>query len=192
MNGLFAFAFGESTDYLTRKQGETKRKAIGNGALVCAIIWLLCLFGEVLLPPLKVVRMYFQEAHWIAGKVVLGLLALPVGFPIAYTVTRRHFERHGNKDKEPEIDGLEINPEVKIAMKAREVQRLYEIIVGIGLWGWFWFLSPARDWMERSNENMLAQTMILFFLWLALAVVFGIGGGRIVYACAVKRFRHKG
>ena len=186
-HGLFTLMFGEGMDYLTRNQGEIKRKAIGNGALVCGVIWLLCLFGEVLIPPLQVVRMHFQEVHWIAGKLVLGLLALPVGFPIAYTLTRRHLERQVDKLAAPEPD-----PAAKAAKKAREIQRLYEVILGVGLWAWFWFLTPVQAWMERSHEDLLAQTMALLLLWFALAALLGIVGGHIIYTCAVKRLRRKG
>lgn len=186
-HGLFALMFGEGMDYLTRNQGEIKRKAIGNGALVCGVIWLLCLFGEVLIPPLQVARMYVPEVHWITGKLVLGLLALPVGFPIAYTLTRRHWERQRDKHAAPEPGA-----EAKAVMKAREIQRLYEVILGVGLWGWFWFLTPVRAWMARSQEDLLVQTMALLLLWLALAVLLGIVGGHIIYTCAVRRLRRKG
>lgn len=194
-NGLFTLLFGMGFRYLTRNQSEMTMKCIRSGALTCAVIWLLCLFGEVAIPPLKLVRMCFQEIHWIAGKLVLGLLALPVGFPTAYMITRRRLQRReaqkAIEDQERENDSPEDKAAAKIAAKARDIQFLYHCILGIGIWAWMWFLSPIPEWVEQG-EDMFAQTMVFFLILIVLSLLLGIGGGRIVYTLAVRHLRGKG
>lgn len=193
-NGLFTLLFGMGFRYSTRNQAEITMKCIRSGALTCAIIWLLCLFGEVAIPPLKLVRMHFQEIHWIAGKLVLGLLALPVGFPTAYIITRRRSQRREaqkpTEDQEWENDSPEDKAAAKIAAKARDIQFLYHFVLGIGIWAWMWFLSPIPEWVERG-EDMFTQTMVLFLALIVLGLLLGIWGGRIVYTLAVGHLRGK-
>lgn len=194
-NGLFTLLFGMGFRYLTRNQAEITIKCIRSGALTCAIIWLLCLFGEVAIPPLKLIRMQFQEIHWIAGKLVLGLLALPVGFPTAYILTRRRLQRreaqNSTEGQEPENDLPEDSAATKIAAKARDIQFLYHFVLGIGIWAWMWFLSPIPEWVER-REDMFTQTMALFLVLIVLGLLLGIWGGRIVYTLAVRHLSRKG
>lgn len=194
-NGLFTLLFGMGFRYLTRNQAEITIKCIRSGALTCAIIWLLCLFGEVAIPPLKLIRMQFQEIHWIAGKLVLGLLALPVGFPTAYILTRRRLQRreaqNPTEGQERENDSPEEQAAAKIAVKARDIQFLYHFVLGIGIWAWMWFLSPIPEWVE-CGEDMFTQTMALFLVLIVLGLLLGIWGGRIVYTLAVRHLSRKG
>lgn len=185
-NSLFALLFGNAFDYATRNQGEIKRKSIGIGALTCAVIWLFCLFGEILIPPLMALRQCCDETAWIAGKIVLGLLALPVGFPIAYVAAHRRLQRRAEQAASEES-----TPADPIHTKARNTQRMYEVVVGILLWVWFWFFSPATSWLAQEGQAMLAQTMLLLAIWLILAVLLGMGGGRIVCRFTERHLRRQ-
>ena len=117
---LFSLLFGEWFGYATRGWSEIKRKSFGTGMLFVAVIWLLCLLGDYLLPPLAVLRTYFDEAHWILGKIVLWLLALPVGFPIGYHLTRRRLLRRAEREAQELALASELFVEGSLNMFAHE------------------------------------------------------------------------
>ena len=188
---LFSLLFGEWFGYATRGWSEIKRKSFGTGMLFVAVIWLLCLLGDYLLPPLVVLRTYFDEAHWILGKIVLWLLALPVGFPIGYHLTRRRLlrraEREAQEPRDPET-GLPVSKVLgKSRRRARKVQRWYELAMGILLWGWYFFLTPAREWVERPE--MHGQSAGLLVVWVLLIALLVVIGGQLVYRVAERRLR---
>ena len=184
VHSLFSVLFGQVVGAAAEKQEESVRRAIGAGCITCGVIWLLCLFGERAIPPLAVLRQCFDESKWILGKLVIGLLALPVGFPVAYTVTRRRLRR---KAQGAQAAGQTApNP---AQARARQLQRWYELVVGVLLWVWFWFFTPVRDWLEQSDQPQLGWTMGLLAVWLLLAALLGTIGGRIVYRLAGGQLR---
>ena len=150
--------------------------------LFVAVIWLLCLLGDYLLPPLAVLRTYFDEAHWILGKIVLWLLALPVGFPIGYHLTRRRLLRRAEREAQEPRDPATGRPVRKglgkSRRRARKVQRWYELAMGILLWGWYFFLTPAREWVERPE--MHGQSAGLLVVWVLLIALLVVIGGQLV------------
>lgn len=195
-NSLLAPLFGEYFGHATQNWGEIKRKSLGMGFLPSAIIWLLSLFGEYLIPPLAVLRQCCGERAWILGKIVLCLLALPVGFPIAYCFTRRHLIRKAEKAaREAELN-QGTDPAVsrtpnQFQIKARQIQRIYTVVIDVLLWFWYWFLTPARSWLEQGGQELLPKTMGLLVLWFLLIAILGTGGGRIVYRLAERHFRRR-
>lgn len=193
---LFAILLGGSFDYATRNWDKIKRKSIAYGLLTGAIILLLCLSGDKLIPPLVALRSYCDELTWIIGKIVLCLLALPVGIPVGYCISRRWMTRKAEKA----VREAELNPGTASSasralnqsqIKARQIQRLYAVVVGILLWGWYWFLTPARSWLELDGQEALLKTIGLLVLWFLLAAILGVGGGRIVYRLAERHFRRR-
>ena len=70
-------------------------------------------------------------------------------------------------------------------------QRAYEAGVGLLLWAWFWFLTPARSWAEQGGQAMPARMMGLLAVWLVLAALLGEVGGRIVRRRAEHSLRRR-
>lgn len=194
-HSLLALLFGEGFCHATRNMSKVKRDSIIVGMLVWVTIWVLCFVGEIVIPPLKVLRSCFDEDLWIIGKVVVWLLALPVGFPMGYFVTKHWLQR---KAKNVTDEGIDLGSDLlanstpdQIQIKARRIQRMYVISIAIILWAWYWFLTPVRDWLDQGEGATMSRTLGLLVVWLILAALFGIGGGRIVYHIAERRLRRR-
>lgn len=195
LHSLLALLFGEGFNYATRNMSKIKRDSIIIGMLVWVAIWVLCFVGEIVIPPLRILRSCFDEDLWITGKVVVWLLALPVGFPMGYFVTKHLLQRKAKKVTDEEIDlgsdSLASSTPNQSQIKARRIQRMYVISVAILLWAWYWFLTPVSDWLEQGEGAMMSRTVGLLVVWLILAALLGIGGGRIVYHIAERRLRRR-
>lgn len=192
-DSILGMIFGEGLNYATRNMRKAKRNAIVVGMLVWVGIWMLCLLGERLIPPLQALRQCFDERTWLLGKSVVWLLALPVGFPVGSVIAYRHLKR---KAEQAEAAGL--YPETglpvstgsdPVQVRAQRIRHRYEVLVAVLLWVWYWFFSPVRGWLEEGGQESLGQTMGLLALWLLLAALLGGIGGRIVYRCAERRLR---
>ena len=134
---------GEGLAYGTRSMQRVKRDAILAGLLTGAVILLLCLFGEAVFPPLRMLRQCFDERTWILGKLLLDLLALPVGAPVggvlAYRCLKRREERTEKADP--------------VQVRARKIRRVYGLTVEVLLFAWYCFLTPARWWAEQARRG---------------------------------------
>ena len=183
-DSLFALLFGVELERASRNWSRIRRASFANGCLLTASVLLLCLFGETLLPPLAALRQCCGERSWIIGKLLLGLLALPVGFPAGYFLTRRRLLRRAG---EPGVE----RPPDPVQARARQIQRVYEVGTGLLLWAWFWFLTPARSWAEQGGQAMPARMMGLLAVWLVLAALLGIAGGRLVRRRAEHSLRRR-
>lgn len=189
-HSLVAVLFGGVFGHLTRDWGKIQRKAFAIGCVTCLVIWLLCWIGEILIPPLAALRIYCGERIWIIGKLLLGLLALPVGFPVSYCFSRRWLLQRADKSSQ-ETDqsvGKVLDPAHN---KARKVQLVYEIVMGVILWGWFWFLTPARDWIGQDDQQMFTQVIALLLVWCILIFLLVVLGGRIINRHVEYHLRHR-
>ena len=166
---------GEGLAYGTRSMQRAKRDAILAGLLTGAVILLLCLFGEAVFPPLRMLRQCFDERTWILGKLLLGLLVLPVGGVLAYRCLKRREERTEKADP--------------VQVRARKIRRVYGLTVEVLLFAWYCFLTPARWWAEQPGGEMFAGSMGLLAVWALLITLLDVVGGKLAYRAAERRLR---
>ena len=166
---------GEGLAYGTRSMQREKRDAILAGLLTGAVILLLCLFGEAVFPPLRMLRQCFDERTWILGKLLLGLLVLPVGGVLAYRCLKRREERTEKADP--------------VQVRARKIRRVYGLTVEVLLFAWYCFLTPARWWAEQPGGEMFAGSMGLLAVWALLITLLDVVGGKLAYRAAERRLR---
>ena len=114
---------------------------------------------------------------------------------MGYFVTKHWLQR---KAKNVTDEGIDLGSDLlanstpdQIQIKARRIQRMYVISIAIILWAWYWFLTPVRDWLDQGEGATMSRTLGLLVVWLILAALFGIGGGRIVYHIAERRLRRR-
>lgn len=192
-DSILGMIFGEGFNYATRNMRKAKRNAIVAGMLIWVGIWMLCLLGERLIPPLQALRQCFDERTWLLGKSVVWLLALPVGFPVGSVIVYRHLKRKAERAEAAGLDpetGLPVGTvSDPIQVQAQRVRHRYEVVVAVLLWVWYWFFSPVSSWLEQGGRESLGQTTCLLVLWLLLAALLGGVGGRIVYRCTERRLR---
>lgn len=192
-HSILALIFGEGFNYATRNMRKAKRDAILAGMLVWVGIWVLCFAGETLIPPLRALEQCFDELTWIRAKVVVWLLALPVGFPagsvLAYRYLKRKAERMEREGLDPETGLPACGSADPVKARAERIRHGYEVGVAVLLWVWFWFFTPAQMWIEERGEGMFTRSMGLLAVWLLLAALLGTGGGKLVYRAAERRLR---
>ena len=166
---------GEGLAYGTRSMQWAKRDTISAGLLTGAVILLLCWLGEAVFPPLRMLRQCFDERTWILGKLLLGLLVLPVGGVLAYRCLKRREERTEKADP--------------VQVRARKIRRVYGLTVEVLLFAWYCFLTPARWWAEQPGGEMFAGSMGLLAVWALLITLLDVVGGKLAYRAAERRLR---
>ena len=148
-HSLFGLVLGKALGYSAWSLPDIKRRSIANGLSTAAVIMCLALWGELVFPPMAMLRACCDEVSWIVGRLLVAMLGLPVGFPLGYFLTRRSLRRAAAR----ESGGLECSDfseeERSVKLTADPVKRrakwltaLYVAAVGGVICYAQWFLAP--------------------------------------------------
>ena len=189
---LFGTVESQAIAYVIRDVPAIKRHSVGNGLLVVAVVLLLCLFGEAAFPPLATLRSYCDEGAWIMGKIIVGALALPIGFPIGYILTKRRMLRKAELlgEQNPETETVVKRRPSLIQLQATRIRQIYHTSEWVICWLVFCFATPVREWQNQGAEGA-RQTLILLVVWIIVELIVGMAGSKFVYRFAERALRRR-